>query len=76
MPKAHESYASFIRWHANIHYRTKKGTFNQECDLEELEDLHSIVERGPHWDTIEKIEIFRVNHVTDKKLTVERSYVI
>jgi hypothetical protein len=35
--------------------------------------LHDLVELGPHWDTIEGIEVFRVNHSTDEKLTVERS---
>ena len=35
--------------------------------------MHGLVELGPHWDTIERIEIVRVNHVSDENLTVERS---
>jgi hypothetical protein len=41
-------------------------------DLEELEELHDRIERGPHWDTIERIEVFRAAPST-ADLTVERS---
>jgi hypothetical protein len=36
-------------------------------------DLHDIVEAGPHWDTVLKIEIFRINHLEGTFLTVESS---
>jgi hypothetical protein len=62
-----------IRWHAVAYYRYKKGTVDKHHDLEELFELHDLIERGPHWDTIEKIEVARVNHVADKNLTVEQS---
>lgn len=42
-------------------------------ELSELSELHDFVERGPHWDTIEKIEVFRVNHVSSANLTVEQA---
>ena len=58
--------APYYRWHATIDYRAGAGTINVEHDLEEL------VERGPHWDTIEII-VIRINHVTDSALTVERA---
>jgi len=48
-----------IRWMATIHYRTDEGTVDVDHDLEELMDLHNVVERGPHWDTIDRIEIRR-----------------
>ena len=44
-----------------------------EHDFEELAELHNRIELGPHWDTIEKIEVFRVNHITATALTVEQS---
>jgi hypothetical protein len=62
-----------IRWHAEVHYRTDNGPLLVEHDFEELMELHDRIELGPHWDTIEKIEVFRVNHNTATDLTVEQS---
>jgi len=61
------------RWHAIAHYRTDNGTLDVHHDLEELAELHDLIEKGPHWDTIAKIEVFRVDHVTAEDLTVEAS---
>jgi hypothetical protein len=69
----HEDDPPLIRWHAITYYRTESGTLEVEHDMEEFWELHDLTELGPHWDTIEKIEVFRVNHITDQKLTVERS---
>ena len=60
------------RWHAVIHYRTETGTREVECYLEEIEDLHVRVEHGPNWDTIEGIEVKRINPLY-RNLTVERA---
>jgi hypothetical protein len=62
------------RWHATVYYRRDYGTRKVEHDLVELSDLGTFVDRGPHWDTIKKIKVFRINHVTDPNLTVERSF--
>ena len=62
-----------MRWHATVHYRTDHGIADVQHDIAELMDLHDLVERGPHWDTIEKIEIVRINHCTSKMLTVEQA---
>jgi hypothetical protein len=62
-----------IRWHAITYYRTENGTLDVHRDLEEIADLHSLIEGGPHWDTIEKIEVLRVNHCTAPDLTIEQS---
>lgn len=63
-----------IRWHAIAYYRTEQsGTIDVHHDLEELAELHDLIEHGPHWDTIERIEIVRLNHVTAEDLTVEQS---
>jgi hypothetical protein len=65
--------APFIRWHATVAYRTELGAVDVEHDFEEIADLHDLIELGPHWDTIERIEIRRVNHITSRALTVEQS---
>ena len=62
-----------VRWKATVFYRTISGPVDVEHDLEELVDLHDRVEAGPHWDTIEKIEIVRVNHRDGADLTIEAS---
>lgn len=59
------------RWLAEITYRTEFGPNTVTHDLEEIEELQSLVERGPHWDTIDLIQIFRVDHNTADDLTVE-----
>lgn len=62
-----------MRWQATVHYRTDHGTADVVHDLEELADLHDLVERGPHWDTIEYISIIKINHSTSETLTVEQA---
>lgn len=59
------------RWKATVFYRTENGAVGVEHELEELADIHDRVEAGPHWDTIEKIEIVRINHCYAADLTVE-----
>jgi hypothetical protein len=49
---------SQTRWRAVIHYRSENGLIDVEHDFEELEELHGIVERGPSFCAVEKIEIF------------------
>jgi hypothetical protein len=64
------------RWHAVIRYRGDVGSIGTEYFLVEIADLHDLVEHGPHWDTIEKIEVYRINHCTDPTLTVEQDALI
>lgn len=59
------------RWRAVIRYRTEAGSVETVHHLSEIEDLHDIVEDGPHWDTVLKIEIFRINPIDSPLLTVE-----
>ena len=54
--------ARLIRWHAVVHYRTANGMLEVEHDLEEISELHDLIEHGPHWDTIARIEVLRVGH--------------
>ena len=53
-----------IRWRAVVYYRVKKGIAEAMHDLEDLAQLQDLIARGPHLDTIEKIEVFRVNPIT------------
>ena len=62
-----------MRWQAAIYYRTDHGTVDVVHELEELADIHNLVEAGPHWDCVEKIEIIRINHNTSDTLTVEQA---
>jgi hypothetical protein len=58
------------RWVATIYYRSDKGLVDVDYVIEELEDLQGLVERGPDWNTIDKIEV-RLARKTDPNLTIE-----
>ena len=60
-----------VRWHAVVSYRTGFDPLTFEMFLTEIEDLHDWIELGPHWDTVELIEIRRVNYTDSAKLTLE-----
>lgn len=61
-----------IRWIATVYYRTRAGLVDIVHDLHEIEDLHDLVEAGPHWDAIHKIDIRRASN-TEQLLTVEEA---
>ena len=61
-----------IRWSATVLYRTDMGLVDVTHEIEELEDLHQLVESGPDWNTIQKIEIIRVGNPMPN-LTIEES---
>lgn len=46
-----------MRWLAEITYMTDAGQNVVQHDVEELEDLHDIVERGPDWNAIDEIKV-------------------
>lgn len=60
------------RWHATIYYRSETGGVDVEHDIEELEELHDIVERGPDWHAIDKIVVTLARRA-DAELTLERA---
>lgn len=68
--------SSDARWKAIVHYRSDTGLVDVEHLLEELDELAEYVEAGPHWDTIERIEIVRINHCTDPDLTIEEANIL
>lgn len=57
------------RWLAMVTYRGNHGPNVVNHRIEELGELETLVERGPHWDTIESILIVKPD--ADKSLTVE-----
>ena len=59
------------RWIAEIVYQTDAGPVDVVHYLSELEDLHDLVEQGPHWDTIDQILVRR--HDPLQRLTVEEA---
>lgn len=60
------------RWNAVVEYRTENGLTDVTHDIEELDELHDLVERGPDWDSIERIVITR-GETPFPGLTVEAS---
>ena len=61
------------RWTATIYYRGDDNVVDVTHDLSELYELHDLVELGPHWDTIIRIVINRVEHIDDENLTLEQA---
>ncbi len=45
------------RWIARVTYLSMVGPVMVEHYIEELGELEDLVERGPHWDTIDEIKI-------------------
>lgn len=45
------------RWHVEIGYRSENGLVDVHHDIEELSELHNIVELGPNWNAIDYIKI-------------------
>lgn len=62
-----------IRWTATVYYRAAAGLVDITHDLVEIADLHDLVERGPHWDTIERIVVIRAIAGEPSTLTVEEA---
>lgn len=60
-------------WLATIFYRADAGLVDVEHPLHEIADLHDLVELRPHWDTIDSIQIVRINHSASPDLTVEQA---
>jgi len=61
------------RWHATATYRSDAGPVDVQHDFDELSDLHDLIERGPHWDTIDQIVIRRGEFIDTPDLTIEEA---
>ena len=62
-----------MRWTATVYYRLDAGLLDVMFEIEELEELHMLVERGPHWDTIDRIEIRLNRPAENPNMTVQQS---
>ena len=60
------------RWIATVFYRSDAGEQRVEHDLAELSELHDLIERGPHWDTMIEISIVRAELVSGP-ITIEKA---
>lgn len=60
------------RWQAVVHYRSETGLVDVAHDIEEIADLHDLIERGPDWRAIDRIE-FRLIRTDEPGLTIEQS---
>lgn len=45
------------RWNVTAYYRSEAGEIDVVHPLEELADLPALVEAGPHWSALVRIEI-------------------
>ncbi len=60
------------RWTAIVYYRTDAGLIDVEHQIEELDMLHMLIERGPDFYAIDRIEIRHTSNPTPD-LTIEAS---
>ena len=60
-------------WKATVTYRTQLGPLEVEHDLDQLMDLDSLIERGPHFETIIEIKIVPARHFEKANLTVKEA---
>lgn len=45
------------RWTVVVYYQTDHGMVDVEHLVEELDMMHDLIERGPDWNTIDRIEV-------------------
>ena len=45
------------RWHVVVRYNADAGPVEVEYDIEELDELHALIERGPDWNTLVDIKV-------------------
>jgi hypothetical protein len=60
------------RWSATLWYRASHGLVPCEVTFEELDELDAIVEHGPDWRTLDRIEV-KLARNDAPGLTVEKS---
>lgn len=60
------------RWHAVALYQTQSGPVDVHHDVEELEELQDLIERGPNWYALIEIRI-TLNHGDAVPMTVEEA---
>lgn len=61
------------RWLAIVTYRTDSGPITVEHNIEELEEIHDLVEAGPSWFAISSIKITLQRDLSYEHLTIEEA---
>lgn len=62
------------RWRAVLLYRSIASDFvDVEYFFEEIHELESLIERGPHWDTLIRCTITLNRHAENANLTIEEA---
>lgn len=61
------------RWRAEVDYRADSGIVTVTHDMEELEELQDLIERGPNFYTIAKMVIYPQGPCASETLTIEES---
>lgn len=59
------------RWQATIKYRSEAGSVEETHEVEELYEIHDIVEAGYHWDCLIDLRVERINHSVSQTITIE-----
>lgn len=59
------------RWQATAVYRTSAGSLDVTHDIEELDELQNLIERGPDWNALERITIVLARRSEPETFTVE-----
>ncbi len=62
-----------FRWLVEIDYATDNGTTTVDHHIEELEELHNVVENGPDWNTIQQIRVHLNEYRRSYSVTVEQA---
>ena len=62
-----------MRWIATIFYRSENGIVDVCHEIEEICDLHDLVERGPDWNAIDRIEIRLQRRTQPETDTIEKA---
>lgn len=60
------------RWKVVVEYRSRAGIVDVEHGIEELDELHDLIERGPDWNTLIKITVTFARPVSEL-LTIEEA---
>jgi hypothetical protein len=61
------------RWLVTIHYNSESGIILVDHDVEELDEIVGLVEAGPDWNTIDKIEISLARRSHGRIITIEEA---
>lgn len=48
---------AILRWQVTIWYCTDAGSLDVQHAVEELSEVEKLIEAGPDWNTVERIEI-------------------